>query len=65
MGKRQPIDELVMQLDREQCTEILEAYCFQVRDDEGIGELREAIAANVKDEETIPYSYVLSVAEGH
>jgi hypothetical protein len=63
MSKRQSIDELVMQLNREQCTEILEAYGFQVYNRESVGELREAIATNVKDGETIPLSFVASVAE--
>ena len=44
------VEGLIRQLDREQCTTLLEAVSIQVTDDETIEALREAVQANLEDE---------------
>ena len=48
--KEADVEGLIRQLDREQCTTLLEAVSIQVNDDETIEVLREAILANLEDE---------------
>ena len=48
--KENDVEGLIRQLDREQCTTLLEAVSIQVTDDDSIEALREAVQANLEDE---------------
>lgn len=47
------LDDVISRMSREACVTILESYGFACYDHESVGELREALAQNIKDG-TIP-----------